>query len=308
MTENEGVVQNPLRTPLRKAIRTALKRGEKKAAKLRDELIECEKAEFYLECGEILKANLHPVKRGMSSVELPDMYNSQQMRVIDLDEQLKPLDNARKYFKKQRKLNKGQEILEKQLANTEEVNSQIRDLLQKYLAWEDESEITLAPPVEFAERAGELRIHVAGLLQKKTQVSKRKAEPSGVRIFTSYDKLKVYVGKSARDNDNLSIRVARGNDWWFHVAGVQGSHVVVRLESKQQGLPLPQETLLDAATLAVYYSKARKATRADVHYTQAKNIRKAKKAPPGQVVLNNAKTINLRIEEDRLDRLLQRSI
>ena len=180
--------------------------------------------------------------------------------------------------------------------------------MEEYLTWEEETDVSEAPAPEFSERALELGIHVAGLVVRTPQVSKRKATPAGVRIFESYDKMKIYVGKNARDNDNLSIRVARGNDWWFHVAGVQGSHVLVRLESGQQGLPLPQETLLDAATLAVYYSKARKATRADVHYTQAKNIRKAKKAPPGQVILNNAKTLNLRLEEKRLDRLLKNDV
>ena len=78
MTEKDSVVQNPLRTPLRKGIRTALKRGEKKAGKLREELLECEKADYYLECGEILKANLQQVKRGLKSVVLPDLYSPEK--------------------------------------------------------------------------------------------------------------------------------------------------------------------------------------------------------------------------------------
>ncbi len=306
MSESEEVKPNAIRSPLRKAIRTALKRGTKKCEKLEQELQECAKADYYLECGEIIKANLQSVKRGTDKVELPDMYYPGESRVIELDPYLKPLDNAKKYFKRQRKLNKGKEKIEKQLSLTVQLNQEIEELLNEYLAWEEEVAADVSPVELFAEKAGELKIHVAGLEEKKPVVSKRKADPEGVRIFESYDGMKVYVGKSARDNDNLSIRMARGNDWWFHVAGVQGSHVVVRLESKQQGLALPQETLLDAATLAVYYSKARKATRADVHYTQAKNIRKAKKAPAGQVIVNNGKTLNVRIEEERLDRLLKR--
>ncbi len=306
MTEFNDVVPNQLRTPLRKAIRTALKRSEKKYDKLKSELLECEKANYFLECGEIIKANLDMVKRGMTLVELPDMYNLPNLRVIELEQHLKPLDNAKKYFKKQRKLHKGQGIIEKQLASTREKIELISDLLEGYVAWEEGVSADTPPEEEFVLRADELKIHVAGLKPKKPAVSKRKAEPNGVRVFESYDGIVIYVGKNARDNDNLSIRVARGNDWWFHVAGVQGSHVLVRLESKQQGLALPQETLLDAATLAVYFSKARKATRADVHYTQAKNIRKAKKAPPGQVVVNNGKTLNVVVEQERLDRLLKR--
>ncbi len=306
MSESDETKLHGIRSPFRKAIRTALKRGVKKYEKLQQELEECAKADYYLECGEIIKANLQSVKRGMDRIELPDMYHPGENRIIELDSHMKPLDNAKSYFKKQRKMNKGKEKIEKQLESTEQVNTDIEALLNEYLAWEEEVEPDVSPVEMFAARAGELKIHVEGMEEKTPAISKRKADPEGVRVFESYDGMKVYVGKSARDNDNLSIRMARGNDWWFHVAGVQGSHVVVRLESKQQGLALPQETLLDAATLAVYYSKARKATKADVHYTQAKNIRKAKKAPAGQVIVNNGKTLNVRIEEERLDRLLKR--
>lgn len=308
MVEFNEIVVNPLRAPFRKAIKTALKRVAKKCEKLEGEILECKKADYYLECGEILKANLSLVKRGMSIVELPDMYNEGQMREIELDKHLKPLENAKKFFKRQRKLHKGQLIIESQLVKAQEKYSEIADLLEKYLEWEEEVSIDTVPSDEFVAIAKDLKIHISGLEPKKPPVSKKNAVPNGVRIFESHDNMVIYVGKNAKDNDNLSIRVARGNDWWFHVAGVQGSHVLVRLESKVQGLALPQETLLDAATLAVYYSKARKATRADVHYTQAKNIRKAKKSPPGQVIVSNGKTLNVRIEEDRLDRLLKREV
>lgn len=308
MSDNCELTPHPLRAAFRKAIRTALKREEKKCEKLRAELFECDKADYYLECGEIIKANLALIKRGMTSVELPDMYNPSSTRLIELEEHLKPLDNAKKYFKRQKKLHKGRGIIERQLAGAEQKVLQIASLMDNYLIWEEETACDAAPSDELVETGRELKIHVGGLEPVKPVVSKRKAEPIGVRVFESYDNLAIYVGKNAKDNDNLSIRVAHGNDWWFHIAGAQGSHVVVRLNSKMQGLALPEQTLLDAATLAVYFSKARKATRADVHYTQAKNIRKAKKAPPGQVIVNNGRTLNIRIEEDRLDRLLKREV
>ena len=299
---------NPLRASFRKALRTALKRCCKKIEKLSEELAETSKAEYYLECGEIIKANLSVVKRGSFEVELPDMYTPGQTRVIPLEAHLKPLDNAKKYFKKQRKLIKGKEVIEQQLDSSRQILVKIEDLLAGYLEWEENSDIVLAPKQEYLDSAIELKIHIAGTQVKKKVVSKRKQIPDGVRLFESYDGMVIYVGKNARDNDNLSIRFARGNDWWFHVAGVQGSHVLVRTEKKADQQVLKQETILDAATLAVYFSKARKATRADVHYTQAKNIRKSKKAPAGQVIVNNGKTLNVRIEEKRLDRLLKREV
>lgn len=297
---------NPLRASFRKAIRTALKRAEKKSQKLSLEIEDCAKAQYYLECGEIIKANLTLVKRGEKSATLPDMYNPGSQRQIKLDEHLKPLENAKKYFKKQRKLQKGEEIIRQQLSACNDQITSLQKLQQEYLEWEESAEIDLPPEPEFVQRAAKMHIVISGLEPPRTPQQIKNAPPKGVREFTSHDGIKIFVGKNARDNDYLSMRIAKGNDWWFHIANAQGSHVVARSTLINKGSqPLSQETLLDAAHLAVYFSKARKATRADVHYCQAKNLRKSRKAPPGQVTISNASNLNVRIEEHRLERLLK---
>ncbi len=306
MDNNTEEQLNPYRASFRKALRTALRRAVKKHEKLTASIEDCAKAEFYLECGEIIKANLALIKRGQKVASLPDMYNPGCEREIKLDENLKPLDNARKYFKKQRKLQKGEETIREQLEICEKEIAELEEIQNGYSAWEEESDPSLPPPPEFVDGARRHNILIAGLEPPKSPQQQKNELPRGVREFTSHDDIKILVGKNARDNDYLSMRVARGNDWWFHVAHVQGSHVVARSTINHKGNePLPQETLLDAAHLAAYFSKARKATRVDVHYCQAKNIRKSRKAPPGQVTITNAGNINVRIEEDRLKRLLK---
>lgn len=304
--QNEASKINPLRSPFRKALRSALKRVRKKIDKLEHEIAECAKAEEYLQLGEIIKANLHLVKRGMTEVALPDMYNPGSERVVQLEEHLKPLDNAKKYFKRQRKLQKGREIVIEQLGLAEGNLKLIEKLSTDYQQWEEEvAEIEDAPSDELVERAGKLKIHVPGLEKPRVYGKKQEVLPKGVRRFISKDKMTIYVGKNAKDNDYLSTRIANGNDWWFHVAAVQGSHVVVKSGGKLKGSePLPPETFLDAAHLALYYSKSRKATKADIHYCQAKNVRKMKKAPAGQVSISNAKNFYLRVEEGRIKRIL----
>lgn len=311
MSEIEQVLQEAkklhhMRAPLRKAIRSAIKRADKKLLKLQDEVAECAKAEEYLQCGEIIKANLKLVTRGASEAVLPDMYNPGQERCIQLEEHLKPLDNAKKYFKRQRKLQKGEEILRGQIEICKEHIANLDELSTAYQQWEEEvAGAEDAPDEEIVTRATKLKIHVPGLEPPRTYGKKKEELPKGVRRFISKDKMTIYVGKNARDNDYLSTRIANGNDWWFHVSAVQGSHVVVRTAGKINGNePLPQETFLDAAHLALYFSKSRKATTADIHYCQAKNVRKSKKSPAGQVNINNGKNFYLRVEEARLKRLL----
>ncbi|MEN9578122.1 MAG: hypothetical protein RJA70_1131 [Pseudomonadota bacterium] len=97
----------------------------------------------------------------------------------------------------------------------------------------------------------------------------------------------VLVGRSAKDNDDLSLRVAKGNDVWLHVAGgTPGSHVVIQNPTAGD---VPPEVVEQAAQLAAWYSKSRGAPRAVVHVCKASQVSKAKGAPPGQVQIKNFK-------------------
>jgi predicted ribosome quality control (RQC) complex YloA/Tae2 family protein len=118
-------------------------------------------------------------------------------------------------------------------------------------------------------------------------------------VFTSADGLEILVGRTASDNDELTFRVANGDDFWFHVRDYPGSHVVVRSRPE-----LPQETLLDAATLAVHFSRAEFAGKRDVSWTRRKWLQKRRGAPSGEVMLSQHKTLHLRCDPDRLKRLL----
>jgi predicted ribosome quality control (RQC) complex YloA/Tae2 family protein len=123
-----------------------------------------------------------------------------------------------------------------------------------------------------------------------------------LRRFRSADGLEILVGKNDRQNDLLTLRVARGNDLWLHAGGGQGgSHVVVRLPRDQSA---PLETLLDAAALAVHFSQARGAARAEVIYTQRKHVSKPRGAPPGRVAVRGEKRLTVDFDRARLDRLL----
>jgi predicted ribosome quality control (RQC) complex YloA/Tae2 family protein len=110
------------------------------------------------------------------------------------------------------------------------------------------------------------------------------------------------VGRSARDNDALTFKAARGNDLWLHARGVQGSHVIV----PDPGPTPPGDLLLEAALLAGHFSSARGADQVEVAWTRRKHVRKQKGAPPGAVVYAQEKTLRVRLGGEGLAALLAR--
>jgi len=114
---------------------------------------------------------------------------------------------------------------------------------------------------------------------------------SVARCFVSPDGFIVLVGRTASDNDVLSCRLAAPRDFWCHVAGESGSHVVIR--NPDNLARLPRETLRFAAALAAGYSKARHGGRTAVHVARCADVHKQRGAPPGQVTLSAFTTVHV---------------
>jgi predicted ribosome quality control (RQC) complex YloA/Tae2 family protein len=99
------------------------------------------------------------------------------------------------------------------------------------------------------------------------------------------------AGKTDRDNDLLSLKVARANDWWFHIRGMPGSHVILQGEP---GAEADRATLKAAAAIAAWHSKARSAGVVAVSATQAKHVSKPRGAKPGTVHIKRDQVIKVR--------------
>ncbi|MFI5403352.1 MAG: NFACT RNA binding domain-containing protein [Planctomycetota bacterium] len=136
-------------------------------------------------------------------------------------------------------------------------------------------------------------------------VASRKGQPHEPRrpykVFQSADGRRILVGKGGRDNDETTLKVAGPHDLFLHTRGCPGAHVIIPLD---RGEEVPEQTLLDAATLAIHYSKMRTAAAGDVSYTPRRHVSKPKGAKPGLVQVSHEKVIRLRREPDRLARLL----
>jgi predicted ribosome quality control (RQC) complex YloA/Tae2 family protein len=245
---------------------------------------------------------------------VPDFYTDAAgaMATIALDPARPPRETMEKLFRRAAKLERGRPHVQASIETNRQTIRKLEALLQEIEDWceacKAAEEAPGAIPQEWIERSRALHVapqeleSIAPAPPPRSKKEERDAAlRKGVRSFRSRDGWEILVGKSARDNDALTFRLARGNDWWFHLAPAAGSHVVAR--NPDGGRELPQETLLDAAHLAVHFSKMRNTDRADVTYAQAKHVRRIKGAPPGKVQVERPKTIFVRIEPARMERL-----
>jgi hypothetical protein len=146
---------------------------------------------------------------------------------------------------------------------------------------------------------------VAAEIGPRGTPTKTRARPDArlpYRRYTSASGAAILVGRSARDNDELTVRVARPGDLWLHVRDRSGSHVVAPAWFREGRLD--PDTLLDAATLAAHFSDERGERLVEVAYTDRRHVRKRKGSPPGQVEIANEKVLPLRFDDARLVRLL----
>ena len=117
---------------------------------------------------------------------------------------------------------------------------------------------------------------------------------SGVRRYLSTDGYEILVGRTSRDNDNLTFRIAHPNDLWMHTGDYPGSHVVIRNPTRKE---IPHRTIIEAAQLAGKFSQASEDSKVVVHYTERKFLTKPKGAAPGLVRLSRFRSITVEPKE-----------
>lgn len=270
-----------------------IERSEKQLHKLQQDLTAAANREQLKRWGELLKTVLFTVPRNAHEVVVPDYFAPDMPLVkIPLDPQLSARDNMERYFKRYQKLTRGAVYLQEKI-------KQLGDDLVSLHALYQEAQQT--PAAELLTLQSKLPSRFSQPVAVKA--NKAKAAPHlPFYKFYSVDGWNILVGRSAKENEMLTFRLARGNDWWFHTQDYPGSHVLVRAINPRD---LPQETLLDAAHLAAHYSQAREHAKVNVIYTRRKFISKPKHAKPGAVLAGQEKHIQVAVDAERLLRLLE---
>ena len=280
----------------RQARLTDLKKRIKKAARrvevLRGDLDKAARYKDYARYGELLKTNLHAMKKGHEQLTVVDYFDPAMPElVIPLDPSKSPQGNMEDYFKKHRKHVAAEREIRPRLAQAEE---DLNALQMERMNLEH----GLSEPTPSSTR-GVLKIGSVPRTKPK-----RDARSGPFRRFVSAEGQPIYVGRNARENEALTFGEARPDDLWLHAHGTPGSHVVLRLD---KGADPSHETLRDAATLALLYSDLKKSGKGEVIYTRRKYVRKVKNRSPGTVTVTQEKTIFVTLDRARLDRLKERA-
>lgn len=253
---------------LRKIVQTALERNVKKYDLQKKQLDDTQKREKYRIYGELLNTYGYSAEPNAKSIEALNYYTN-EMITIPLDPTLTASENAKKYFEKYQKLKRTYEALTELVKETgDEIEhlESISNSLDIALKEEDLAQIK----EELIE---------SGYIKRKGGAKREKITSKPFHYISS-DGYHIYVGKNNYQNEELTFKLATGNDWWFHVKGIAGSHVIV----KSNGEELPDRVFEEAGRLAAHYSQARGQEKVEVDYTQKKNVKKPNGSKPGFVV------------------------
>ena len=256
---------------LRKVVQNTLEKDIKKYDLQLKQIADTEKREKYRVYGELINTYGYGVATGSKEFTANNYYTGEDI-VIPLDPTLTPSENAKKYFEKYNKLKRTYEALSELTIQVKEEIDHLESILSSLdIALLEEDLVQIRMEME-----------QCGYLKKKYQGKQNKKEKITSKPFhyVSSDGYHMYVGKNNFQNEELTFKIATGNDWWFHAKGVPGSHVIVKANNEE----LPDKTFEEAARLAAFYSKAKDQDKVEIDYIQKKHIKKPAGAKPGFVI------------------------
>ena len=276
--ENEKIFQAKAQSARSKLKQETAKRA-KLVKKLNQDLANHGDAAKWKRAGDLLLANLFNAVRQGETVLVTDFFDENVPVVeIEVEENLSLTEAAEKFFRRYTKARNAREEISKRLSiletEIEEMELQ-SELLEEAIETRDEEIL-------------------AGLTGEKPKEILPKAKGkaienfTGARRYTSTEGFEILVGKGSKDNDFLTFRVAKSNDLWLHAADYPGSHVIVKNPNR---IEIPTKTLIEAAQIAAFFSKAKEQAKVAVHYTPRKFVNKPKGASLGLVSLASFKTI-----------------
>ena len=256
---------------LRRITTTALERTSKKYDLQEKQLKDTEKRDKFKVYGELLTTYGYELKGGEKELTCDNYYTNEPI-TIPLDDTKNAMDNAKHYFDKYAKLKRTFEALTVQITETKEEMEHLESISNALDIARQEEDLT-AIKKELIDY-GYIKHH-----GERGKGSKKSAKSKPLHYISS-DGFDMYVGKNNYQNDELTFKVATGNDWWFHAKASAGSHVIVKTEGKE----LPDKTFEEAARLAAFYSKAKEQGKAEIDYIQKKHVKKPNGSKPGFVV------------------------
>ena len=268
---------NAVRSRLQKSIRQKRKLKEN----LERDLANHGNPDEHKRVGDLLLANIATATRTGNKVAITDYYAEGAPEIeIEVDENVSLQDEAARRFKQYGKAKRAREEIAERMVQIDSELAQLDGQLEKILKIIGENDETA----------------LTSFIGAKPTPRKRPKEIkiTGVRRYQSSDGYEVLVGRAAKDNDNLTFKIAQPNDLWLHAGDYPGSHVVVRNPTRKE---IPHRTIIEAAQLAGKFSQASEDSKVVIHYTPRKFLSKPKGSAPGLVRLSRFRSITVEPKE-----------
>jgi len=270
----DAQVAEGLRAQISRRIADEVAKVDSRLDQARQTVARAESADEYRRWGDLLLTWQNAVPGGAAEASLADPATGATV-VVPLDPSRSVADNAQRHYRTYKKYLAARRIQESMLEGA-----------RAEAAWWRDRQADL----DRAENLADLRALEAAVSDEPAAAGAgRPGQDAGPERYRSADGLEILVGRNNRQNDLLTGRLARPEDWWFHAQKAPGSHVVVRAPSATAHLP--EKTCLQAALLAAWYSKARTDTRVPVAYTRRKYVRRKPGAAPGFVTYDHERIL-----------------
>ena len=240
--------------------------------------------------GDLITANLYRMERGQAKLVCENYYDESCANItIQLDPLLTPQQNAAKYYQRYTKAKTAEKYRGEQMALARRDLEYLESILEEIAEAETEQ--------DFLDIRNEMRD--AGFLRRQGKGKKEPKRTTKPREFRTTSGLRVLVGRNNRQNDKLTTNDADHRDLWFHTKQIHGAHVILCTG----GAEVDDDTIVEAAKLAAWYSQARESGNVPVDYTPVKYVKKPAGARPGMVIYNTCQTVNVTPEEGLVKRL-----
>ncbi|MDC7219196.1 MAG: NFACT family protein [Spirochaetales bacterium] len=271
-----------LREEAARCLKAEKRRLQGREEKVEKRLADYARAESFKLWGDEIMSHLHLIKQGDRELEITtyDEEGKETLLILELDPLLTPAENGERYYKRYKKARTGEKLAREEL-------EQLQIRLEKI-----QTEREALP--ESSDKG-----HLKNLITLEKERKTKNESPTPGLQFHSGPFL-ILVGRNAAENDELLRRHVRGNDLWLHSRDWPGGYIFIKTI---KGKSVPLETLLDAGTLAVHYSKGKRSGKCDLYYTEVKYLRRAKGAPKGTVLPTREKNLTVELDSSRLARL-----
>ncbi|MCL2151370.1 MAG: NFACT family protein [Oscillospiraceae bacterium] len=272
-----------------RTVSTARDRLIRKLSLQREELNNTNNRDWYRECGDIIMANLHLMKKGHSVLRAEDFYSEDGgWREIALDTRKSPKQNAEKYYKDYSKAKNALKFLSEQIQLGESELEYLSSVLEEIKLTDSESGLS------------EIRSELmrTGYIKSQKSAKDKPVESEPTR-FESSTGMRIFAGRNNTQNDKLTLKAAARSDIWLHAQKSHGAHVIISCD----GEPPDAASLNEAASIAAYYSSARDSGKTPVDYTLVKHVKRRPGGRPGMVIYTDYKTIIATPDEELVSRL-----